>query len=119
MKLKLLLDEHIDDQVAAALRRKFPSLDVVSIYQTHLAGLPDNTLLEVLDAERRTLVTRDVNSIPGHVNARLHDGLTHAGVIFADSKRLQQTDVKGLIRRLVAVVEKYGNEDWTCRSGWL
>jgi hypothetical protein len=32
---------------------------------------------------------------------------------------LKQTDVKGLIRRLVAVVEKCGNEDWTCRSGWL
>ena len=32
---------------------------------------------------------------------------------------LEQTDVKGLIRRLVAVVEKYGNDDWTCRSGWL
>ena len=119
MKLKLLLDEHIDDQVAAALRRKFPSLDVVSIYETHLAGLPDPALLEVLDAERRTLVTRDVNSIPGHINARLHDGLTHAGVIFADSKRLKQTDLKGLIRRLGEVVEKYGNEDWTCRSGWL
>ena len=79
MKLKLLLDEHIDDQVAAALRRKFPSLDVVSIYESHLAGQPDPTLWEVLDAEGRTLVTRDVNSIPGHLNARLHDALTHAG----------------------------------------
>ena len=119
MKFKLLLDEHINDQVAPALRRKFPSLDVVSIYETHLAGLPDPTLLEVLDVERRTLVTRDVNSIPAYVNARMRDGLTHAGVIFVDSKRLKQTDLKGLIRRLVEVVEKYVDEDWTCRSGWL
>ena len=34
-------------------------------------------------------------------------------------KRLKQADVRGLFRRLIEVVEKYGNEDWKCRSGWL
>jgi hypothetical protein len=37
----------------------------------------------------------------------------------ADSKKLRQTDQRGLIRRLVEVVRKHGNEDFTCRSGWL
>ncbi|MGP8198387.1 MAG: hypothetical protein ACLQU4_02660 [Limisphaerales bacterium] len=41
------------------------------------------------------------------------------GVIYADSKKLRQTDQRGLIRRLVEVVKKHGDEDFTCRSGWL
>ncbi len=81
MKLKLLLDEHIDPEVARALRRRFPELDVSSIQDTPWVGLPDPALLELLDAERCTLVTRDVNSVPWHANQRLQAGLTHGGVI--------------------------------------
>ena len=46
-------------------------------------------------------------------------GKTFAGVIYADSKKLRQTDPRGLIRRLAEVVKKRCNEDFTCRSGWL
>jgi len=119
VKLKLLLDEHLDPQIAVALRRRFPKLDVQSILDTPWVGLPDPALLEVLDAEARTLLTRDVNTVPMHANARLAAGQTHGGVIYADSKRLRQTDVRGLLRRLARVVQKHGEEDWTCRSGWL
>ena len=119
MRIKLLLDEHLAVEVAEALRRRFPKLDVKSIHETELAGLPDPALLEIMDAEQRTLVTRDVNTVPGFVAARLAAGQTHGGVIYADSKRLRQTDVKGIIRRLSEVLEKRGNEEWNSRSGWL
>jgi len=33
--------------------------------------------------------------------------------------KLRQTDRRGLIRRLVEVVGKNGNGDFTCQSGWL
>jgi hypothetical protein len=118
VRLKLLLDEHISESVADALRRRFPALDVQSIYQTSLKGLADPPLLEVLDQEKRTLVTRDVNSVPLHVRRRLAENKTHAGVIYIDSRRLFQKDVRGLIHRLKKVVEKHGDEDWTCREGW-
>jgi hypothetical protein len=117
--LRLVLDEHIPRAAAEALGRKFPSLDAVSIYDTSWRGLQDPPLLEILDREGRTLVSRDVNTIPEFVKARLAAGLTHGGVIYADSKRLRQSNVRGLIRRLVAFVEKHGHEDWTCREGWL
>ena len=119
MSLKLLLDEHIDPEVASALRRRFPRLDALSIHETPWVGLPDPALLEILDTDRRTVVTRDVNSMPMHANSRLEAGQTHAGVIYADSKRLPQKDRRGLIRRLARMVEEHGNEDWSCRSGWL
>ncbi len=117
--MRLLTDEHIPREVAAALRKRFPKLDAVSIYDTDLAGMQDRPLLAVLDEQARVLVTRDVNSIPRHVKERLAEGKTHGGIIYADSKRLRQRDARGLIRRLVEVVEKYQDQDWTCRSGWL
>jgi hypothetical protein len=117
--VKLLLDEHLPLGVAEVLRRRFPKLDVVGIRETGLVGLLDGPLLEVLDTEQRTLVTRDVNTVPVHVRARLANGQTHGGVIYVHSKRHRQTDVRGLIRRLTDVVEKYGEDDWTCREGWL
>jgi hypothetical protein len=119
VRWKLLLDEHISPAVATALRRQFPSLDVVSIHETELGGLLDPPLLELLDEETRTLVTRDVNTVPVHVKARLANGQTHGGVIYVDSRRLKQMDTRGLIRRLAEVVTKRGAEDWTCREGWL
>ena len=117
--MRLLLDEHIRREAATALHRKFPKLDVVSIYDTSWRGLPDPQLLETLDREGFTLITRDVNTIPEFVKARLAAGLTHGGVIYADSKRLRQSDIRGLIRRLIAFVSEHGSEDWTCREGWL
>jgi hypothetical protein len=119
MKIKLLLDVHLSPEVATALRRRFPDLDVKSIHETDWAALPDEVLLELLDAENRVMITRDVNTMPGHAKARVAAGKTHAGVIYADSKKLRQTDTRGLIRRLIEVLEKHGNEDFTCRSGWL
>jgi hypothetical protein len=119
VKIKLLLDAHISPEVAAALRRQFRNLDVKSIHDTDWPALADEVLLEVLDQERRVLVTRDVNTVPVHCKARLAEGKTFAGVIYADSKKLRQTDQRGLIRRLAEVVKKHGHEDFTCRSGWL
>jgi predicted nuclease of predicted toxin-antitoxin system len=119
VKIKLLLDVHISPEVAAALRRRFVNLDVKSIHETDWAALPDPVLLELLDEENRVLVTRDVNTVPLHCKNRIASGKTFAGVIYADSKKLRQTDQKGLIRRLVQVVENHGNEDFRCRSGWL
>jgi hypothetical protein len=117
--VRLLLDEHLPREVATALRRKIPALEVVSIYETSWRGLPDPPLLDTLDREGWTLVSRDVNTLPHFVKARLAAGLTHGGVVYADSKRLRQSDVRGLIRRLIAFVEEHGQEDWTCREGWL
>lgn len=119
MSIKLVLDEHFPVEVAAALRRSFPKREVQSIHETEWGGFPDPALLDVLDGENLTLVTRDVNSVPLHVRQRLQAGLSHAGVIYADSKRLKQTDPRGVIRRLSEVIRKHGDEDWRCREGWL
>jgi len=116
--VKLLTDEHFPIEIAQAVRRSVPGFDVQSIHETNLAGLLDQPLLAVLDLQQRTLLTRDVNSIPGFLKARLREGKTHGGVIYVSS-RFRQNELRAVIRALVAFLKTHGDEDWTCREGWL
>ena len=90
-----------------------------NIHEMQLVGLPDLPRLEILDAECVVLITRDVNSISGHLANRLANGQTHGGVLFVDSRRLRQTDLKAFLRRLVLFVRQHKDEDWQCRTDWL
>ena len=116
--MKLLTDEHFPVEIAQALRRKMPNFDVQSIHQTHLAGLLDQPLLAALDLQQRTLLTRDVNSIPDFLKERLRDGKTHGGVIYV-SNRFRQNDLRAVIRALVSFLKAHDDEDWGCREGWF
>ena len=116
--MKLLTDEHFPAELAQALRRQMPRFDIESIHETNLAGLLDQPLLEALDQQQRTLLTRDVNSIPDFLKERLREGKTHGGVIYVSS-RFRQNDLRSVVRGLVAFLKAHGNEDWSCREGWL
>lgn len=116
--MKLLTDEHFPIEIAQALRREMPEFDTQSIHETNLAGLLDQPLLAVLDLQRRTLLTRDVNSIPDFLKERLREGRTHGGVIYV-TRRFRQNDLRAVIRALVRFLKAHGNEDWGCREGWL
>jgi hypothetical protein len=116
--VKLLTDEHFPAQIAQAVRRELPDFDIQSIHETHFVGLLDQPLLAALDLQQRTLLTRDVNSIPDFLKERLREGKTHGGAIYVSS-RLRQNDLRAVIRTLVTFLKTHGNEDWGCREGWL
>ncbi len=116
--MKLLTDEHFPAAIAQAVRRELPKVDIQSIHETDLAGLLDQPLLAALDMERRTLLTRDVNSIPDFLKERLREGKTHGGPICVSS-RFRQNDVRAVIRALVTFLKAHGAQDWRCREGWL
>ncbi len=116
--MKLLTDEHFPAEIARAVRRQMPSFDIQTIHDTNLAGLLDQPLLAALDLQQRTLLTRDVNSIPDFLKERLREGKTHGGVVYVSS-RFRQNELRRVIRALVAFLKAHGDEDWTCREGWL
>ncbi len=116
--MKLLTDEHFPVEIAQAVRREIPDFDIQSIHETDLAGLLDQPLLAVLDLQQRTLLTRDVNSIPDFLKERLREGKTHGGVVYV-SNRFRQNDLRSVIRALVSFLRARGDEDWGCREGWL
>ena len=116
--MKLLTDEHSPAEIAQGVRREMSKFDIQSIHDTNLAGLLDQPLLEALDLQQRTLLTRDVNSIPDFLKERLREGKTHGGVIYV-SNGFRQNDLRAVIRALVTFLKTHGNEDWSCREGWL
>jgi len=116
--MKILLDEHFPEAVAAAVRRAVPGFDIQSIHAKNWEGLLDAPLLEILDAEGTTLVTRDVNTIPRHMRARLSNGQTHGGIVFV-RRSILQNNSRVVIRRLVDLIKKRGKEDWQCQEGWI
>lgn len=116
--MKLLTDEHFPAEIARAVRREMPKIDIQSIHETNLAGLLDQPLLEALDLQPRTLLTRDVNSIPDFLQERLREGKTHGGVIYVSS-RFRENDLRAVVRALVTFLKAHDGEDWGCREGWL
>ena len=116
--MNLMLDVHLDPELADALRRRWPKLDVQSAAQPGLAVLSDPLLLEILAEENRVLVTRDVNTMPEHVKARMCAGRTHGGVVFVP-RTIAQADTRLLLRRLNELIEREGKADWRSRVFWL
>ena len=114
----LLLDEHFPQDLAEAIRRKRPGCSISSVHERDLDGLLDPALIEILDQEKTTLVTRDVNSLPRIIQSRLAAGQTHGGIIYV-SRAIRQNNLREVIRRLLALIDKSGGEDWRCREEWL
>ena len=114
----LILDEHFPQDLAAAVRRERPKFNISSVHEKGFDGVQDEALLEILDDEKTTLVTRDVNTIPRFINTRLASGQTHGGVVYV-SRKIKQNDSREVIRRLVKFIDENSGEDWQCRDGWL
>jgi hypothetical protein len=56
--------------------------------------------------------------LPEHLQRRLKDGLTHAGVVLVP-KSIKQTERRAVIRGLARLLKERGAEDWRCRLFWL
>ena len=114
--LKLLLDEHISPSVAVGLRRRQPSLAVVSLADWedgNFVGQDDSICLLEAAAQRRTLVTYDRRTIPPLLKTWAESGRKHGGVIFIDEKTISPSDVGGLVQSLLRLHKQAAKWDWT------
>lgn len=116
--MRLIFDEHFPDELAAGVRRERQGCQAATIHEREMEGTPDDLLLEILDEEETVLVTRDARTMPGAAAARLACGLTHGGMILVP-RSIRQTDDRELLRRLLALTDRTGGEDWRCRMEWL
>jgi hypothetical protein len=67
--------------IVRALRRYLPELDILTIPDVRGSGWPDPQVLEWAAAERRVLLTHDVNTMIGHARDRVEHGETLAGLV--------------------------------------
>jgi hypothetical protein len=120
--LKLLLDEHISPNVAKGLRARRVDLTVYAQPEWHngrFLGEPDGVCIENARMEGLTFVTFDLKTIPQMLKEWETQGKSHAGVILVNRQRISTSDIGGLIRSLIALVDRSSGEEWTDRVEFL
>ena len=109
MKARLLLDAHVPADVAEAVRRLSPAVDIqpLSSWQDGAyINAPDDILLEACWQERRALVSKDRATLPGWIALRVADNQSHGGVLFYDLERFKAPQIGALAKAIVAVINK-------------
>jgi hypothetical protein len=76
-------------------------------------GQSDEAILREAAAEKLTLVTYDLKTIPPLLKAWMEAGRDHGGVIFVDNKTIPSSDFGGLIRALQKLWQAAGKSVWT------
>lgn len=120
--LKLLLDEHLFPGIAEMTRDLAPALKVDSIHgwrEGRLVNQPDSRILREAFEARLTLVTFDVNTIPGVLSEMAELEKSHSGVIFVSTRAFAQNDYGGLARALADIWKRSQNDVWTNRVVFL
>jgi hypothetical protein len=82
--LTFLADENFQGPIMKGLRRQLPTLDIVRVQDAGLAGADDPSVLEWAAANRRVLLTHDVQTMAGFANQRVIAGKYMAGVVVVD-----------------------------------
>ena len=120
--LKLLLDEHLSPDIAEGLQQKCKNLPVYGLIEWEggrFLGLADEAILEEAAAQKLTLVTYDLRTIPPLLKTWMEAGHDHGGVIFVDNKTIPSSDFGGLIRALQKLTHDAAKWDWTNRVCFL
>jgi hypothetical protein len=76
-----LADENFDGATLDGARRARPSLDILRVQDTELAGADDPTVLDFATRENRLLLTQDVRTLIGFATERLRRGIRTTAIL--------------------------------------
>lgn len=105
--LALLADENFKAQIQTGLRRRLPTVDLVSVQDREIRGLADPDLLARAASENRVLLTHDVNTVPRFAYERLVSGAPMAGVVVVPDRMA----IGQAIEELALLIEVGAPED--------
>ncbi len=105
--LRLLSDEDVHDDILRGLRRREPALDLVRALDVGLAHTPDPLILAWAAAQRRILITGDLNTMVGFAWDPVRAGQPMAGVLAL----LENTGIGRVLDDLLLVALGYESEE--------
>ena len=86
--IRFLWDENASHDALRALRRLNPAIEVISIQEAGLAGVPDERVIDFAVSQGRVIVTGDRNTLIGEASARTRGGAMLPGVIVIPRERV-------------------------------
>lgn len=78
--IRLAADENFNFAVVRGVRRRSPTVDVITVQDADLSGQDDPTILEWAASEGRVLLTHDVATMTRYAYERVAAGLPMPGV---------------------------------------
>ena len=101
--MRLLLDEHINPEVARQMRKR--GYDVVSVEEAQMREASDEQLLSFAAIQRQALVTYNIRDFQHLLSEWHRAGRHHAGIIFVNEKTASQKSVGPLVRALKKLLD--------------
>ena len=120
--LRLLLDEHLSDDIAVGVRAEVTGVEIVSLREWQegvYVGAPDDVLLRAAYAQGTTLVTFDQRTIMPVLRDWGERGIAHGGVVFGSRYTFATSDFGGIGHALTRLWTEQGQLDWTNRVVYL
>jgi hypothetical protein len=120
--LKFLLDEQLTPRIAVELARRRPDIPILSLQSWEggrFRGIDDARLLTAAREEELTLVTYDQRTIAPLLRHWADQGLSHAGVVFANRGIFRSNDIGGLTWALTCLWDMEQALDWIDRVIYL
>lgn len=114
--MRLLLDEHINPEVARQLRKK--GYDVLSAEEARMRQASDEELLRFAARENRALVTYNIRDFQMLLWQWHRAGRHHSGIIFVSEKTVSQRTIGPLMRALRNLLDTAPRSpDWLSDQG--
>jgi hypothetical protein len=102
--VRLLLDEHYSKIIAERLRERGHDV-VAAAERSDLAGLQDTELFELMQVERRAIVTENWADFQQQMRYAEEQGVVHHGVVFTSRRRMPRG--KNTIGLFVRVLDDF------------
>ena len=84
--IRFLADENFDGPVLAGIRRKHPHVQIQSIQELGMSGMPDPDILEWATERNMVVLSRDLSTMPAYGYDRLRSGLTLYGLLLVHDR---------------------------------
>ncbi|MEO1287092.1 MAG: DUF5615 family PIN-like protein [Chloroflexota bacterium] len=106
--MRFATDENFNGRILSALRKRLPSVDIIRVQDTLMAGASDPELLEWLATENRILLTHDVQTIPAFAYERVEASVTMSGVIVVR----ETVSIGQIVDELEVIIEVGESDDF-------
>lgn len=107
-KVRVQADADLDEDIVRGIRRLQPAIDILTAAEGGVIGLADPEVLRICYAADRILVSHDMRTMPGHLQAHLAQGLESPGIFIVSRRR----GIRAAIEEIHLIWSASEHEEW-------